>query len=153
MKTIRMEKNDWLLRVIFDLPDERVNKLSTAVMSELAQVVTELSKETQYEVVSFESAKKDIFIAGADIEELRDINDLATAREKGQVGQMLFTRIAALPQTTVAIIDGACVGGGCELALACDYRIATDNPKTTIGLPEVRLGIIPGWGEHNAYQD
>lgn len=146
MKTIRIEKNDWLVRVIFDLPEQSVNKLSTQVMSELDQVISDISKDKQYEVVSFESAKKGIFIAGADIEELRDIKEPATAREKAQIGQMLFTRIAALPQATVAIIDGACVGGGCELALACDYRIATDNPKTKIGLPEVKLGIIPGWG-------
>lgn len=146
MKTIRIEKNDWLVRVIFDLPEQSVNKLSTQVMSELDQVISDISKDKQYEVVSFESAKKGIFIAGADIEELRDIKEPATAREKAQIGQMLFTRIAALPQTTVAIIDGACVGGGCELALACDFRMATDNPKTKIGLPEVKLGIIPGWG-------
>ena len=146
METIRVEKAQWLIRVIFDLPFDKVNKLSSAVMAELKQVVTAISSDTTCEVVSFESAKKDIFIAGADIEELHRIESQAVAREKAQVGQALFSRIADLPQTTVAIIDGACVGGGCELALACDFRMATNNPKTKIGLPEVKLGIIPGWG-------
>ena len=149
METIRVEKAEWLVRVIFDLPGEKVNKLSSAVMTELNQVITALSSDSSdssCEVVSFESTKKDIFIAGADIEELRAIDSEIEAREKGKVGQDLFSRIAALPQTTVAIINGACVGGGCELALACDFRVATDNPKTKIGLPEVQLGIIPGWG-------
>ena len=146
METIRVEKTEWLIRVIFDQPGEKVNKLSSTVMAELKQVVTAISSDTACEVVSFESAKKDIFIAGADIEELQRIKTQTVAREKGQVGQALFSRIADLPQTTVAIIDGACVGGGCELALACDFRVATNNPKTKIGLPEVKLGIIPGWG-------
>jgi 3-hydroxyacyl-CoA dehydrogenase/enoyl-CoA hydratase/3-hydroxybutyryl-CoA epimerase len=146
MKTIRVEKTQWLIRVIFDLPGEKVNKLSTAVMGELDGIITEISNDSDCEVVSFESAKKNIFIAGADIEELRDIETLAIAREKGKAGQDLFSRIAALAPITVAIIDGACVGGGCELALACDFRVATDNSKTQIGLPEVQLGIIPGWG-------
>ena len=146
METIRVEKTESLLRVIFDLPGEQVNKLSSNVMAELEQVLTVINNDSSCEVVSFESAKKDIFIAGADIEELRSIGSQAVALEKLQTGQALFSRIAALSQTTVAIIDGACVGGGCELALACDFRMATDNPKTKIGLPEVKLGIIPGWG-------
>lgn len=146
MKTIRIEKNEWLVRVIFDLPGDKVNKLSSAVMAELDELITYLDNEVSCEVVSFESAKEGNFIAGADIDELRAVDNELLAREKAQLGQALFSRVAQLPQTTVAIIDGACVGGGCELALACDYRMATDNPKTTIGLPEVRLGIIPAWG-------
>ncbi len=146
METIRIEKEHWLVRVIFDLPGEKVNKLSTAVMAELEQVVMTIANDSSCEVVSFESAKKNIFIAGADIEELRGITSQTDAQDKAQFGQALFSRIAELRQTTVAIIDGACVGGGCELALACDFRLASDNPKTKIGLPEVKLGIIPGWG-------
>ncbi|WP_028862254.1 3-hydroxyacyl-CoA dehydrogenase NAD-binding domain-containing protein [Psychromonas aquimarina] len=146
MKTIRVEKQDWLIRVIFDLPGEKVNKLSSSVMAELDQVLSDIAQERSYQVVSFESAKNNIFIAGADIEELQAIRTVTIARDKAQAGQQMFSRIADLPQTTVAVINGACVGGGCELALACDFRLATDNPKTKIGLPEVQLGIIPGWG-------
>ncbi|MCW8995000.1 MAG: 3-hydroxyacyl-CoA dehydrogenase NAD-binding domain-containing protein [Psychromonas sp.] len=146
METIRVEKTEWLVRVIFDLPGEKVNKLSSAVMVELEQVVRALSHDSRCEVISFESAKKDIFIAGADIAEFSSIESQSTALSKVQAGQALFSFIADLPQTTVAVIDGACIGGGCELALACDFRMASDNPKTQIGLVEVQLGIIPGWG-------
>ena len=145
MKHIKVDKNDWLIRVTFDLQDEKINKLSADVMAELSKLVKEIKTLPQV-IVSFESAKKDIFIAGADIEELQQIDCPKIARKKAHLGQVLFKQISSLPQTTVAIIDGACVGGGCELALACDFRLATDNPKTKIGLPEVKLGIIPGWG-------
>ncbi|WP_166738844.1 3-hydroxyacyl-CoA dehydrogenase NAD-binding domain-containing protein [Psychromonas algarum] len=145
MKHIQIEKNDWLIRVTFDLQDQKINKLSAEVMKELCKLIKEI-KTLPQKIVSFESAKKNIFIAGADIEELQQIEDPEMAREKAQLGQKIFKQIELLPQTTVAIIDGACVGGGCELALACDFRLASDNSKTKIGLPEVKLGIIPGWG-------
>lgn len=145
MKHIKVEKNDWLIQVIFDLQDEKINKLTTQVMKELCKLIKEI-KTLPQQVVSFESVKKDIFIAGADIKELEQISSEEEAKEKGHFGQKVFKMIAQLPQTTIAVIDGACVGGGCELALACDFRLATDNPKTKIGLPEVKLGIIPGWG-------
>lgn len=145
MKHIRVEKSDWLIRVTFDLQDEKINKLSAVVMKELCKLTKEI-KTLPQQIVSFESAKKNIFIAGADIEELQQIDSPQMAKDKAHLGQKIFKQIAMLPQTTVAIIDGACVGGGCELALACDFRLATDNPKTKIGLPEVKLGIIPGWG-------
>ncbi len=105
METIRVEKTEWLIRVIFDLPGEKVNKLSSGVMRELRQIVDDIRQDKSCEVVSFESAKKDIFIAGADIAELRSIESQEVAREKAQLGQQLFSRIADLPQTTVAIID------------------------------------------------
>jgi len=145
MKHIQIEKNDWLIRVTFNLQDQKINKLSAQVMKELANLIKEI-KSLPQTVVSFESAKKDIFIAGADIEELQQIDNEEVARDKAHLGQYIFKQIELLPQTTVAVIDGACVGGGCELALACDFRLASDNPKTKIGLPEVKLGIIPGWG-------
>lgn len=145
MKHIQVEKNDWLIRVTFDLQGQKINKLSSEVMNELCQLIKEIQMLPQ-QIVCFESAKKDIFIAGADISELQQINSPEMARDKAHLGQNIFKQIAALPQTTVAIIDGACVGGGCELALACDFRLASDNRKTKIGFPEVKLGIIPGWG-------
>jgi len=140
MKNIHVEKNEWLIRITFDCPDQKINKLSSEVMEELCVLIKEISTAPQ-KIISFESAKKDIFIAGADIEELQQIDSPEMAKEKA-----LFKSIESLSQTTVAIINGACVGGGCELALACDFRLASDNPKTKIGLPEVKLGIIPGWG-------
>ncbi|MEL0657527.1 3-hydroxyacyl-CoA dehydrogenase NAD-binding domain-containing protein [Psychromonas arctica] len=145
MKHIQIQKNDWLIRVTFDYQDQAINKLSAELMKELFDVIKDIETAPQ-KVVSFESAKKDIFIAGAAIEELQKIDSIEMAKEKAQQGLKIFKALELLPQTTVAIIDGACVGGGCELALACNFRLATDNPKTKIGLPEVKLGIIPGWG-------
>ncbi|WP_025563091.1 3-hydroxyacyl-CoA dehydrogenase NAD-binding domain-containing protein [Psychromonas sp. SP041] len=145
MKHIQIQKNDWLIRVTFDYQDQAINKLSAELMKELFDVIKDIETAPQ-KVVSFESAKKDIFIAGAAIEELQKIDSVEMAKEKAQQGLKIFKALELLPQTTVAIIDGACVGGGCELALACNFRLATDNPKTKIGLPEVKLGILPGWG-------
>lgn len=145
MKNIHIEKNEWLIRITFDCPDQKINKFSSEVMKELCALIKEVSTAPQ-KIISFESTKKDIFIAGADIQELQQIDSPEMAKEKSQFGQKLFKSIELLPQITVAIINGACVGGGCELALACDFRVASDNPKTKIGLPEVKLGIIPGWG-------
>jgi 3-hydroxyacyl-CoA dehydrogenase/enoyl-CoA hydratase/3-hydroxybutyryl-CoA epimerase len=87
-----------------------------------------------------------VFIAGADIRELQTIATRSDALAKAQAGQRLFQRLATLPMPTIAVIDGACMGGGLEFALACTYRIVSDEDKTSLALPEVTLGIIPGWG-------
>ncbi|MCP5079546.1 MAG: fatty-acid oxidation protein subunit alpha, partial [Psychromonas sp.] len=86
------------------------------------------------------------FIAGADINEIKDIRTVDEAYEKAGFGQRILHQIALLPFPSLAVINGACVGGGCELALACSYRIISDDKKAVIGLPEVSLGIIPGFG-------
>ncbi|HXT50177.1 MAG TPA: 3-hydroxyacyl-CoA dehydrogenase NAD-binding domain-containing protein, partial [Thermoanaerobaculia bacterium] len=92
------------------------------------------------------SGKPDTFIAGADIEELEQLSDRAQVRELLRYGHALFGRVAALPFPTVAAIHGACMGGGTELSLCCDWRVASEHEKTKIGLPEVQLGLIPGLG-------
>lgn len=129
----------------FDLPNEKVNKLSTAVMGELKGHLEKL-KNTNYKAVVFKSNKAKIFIAGADIEEIQKLKtaDEVEAAVKG--GQDIFNMIEDLPMPTVAIVHGACMGGGCELILSCDYRIASEDSSTRIGLPETQLGIIPGFG-------
>ncbi len=86
------------------------------------------------------------FCAGADIQAIKGVTEKTKAKELAKRGQELINRISKLKQNTVAAISGACVGGGCELALACDYRIATGLKETKIGLPEVKLGILPGFG-------
>jgi 3-hydroxyacyl-CoA dehydrogenase/enoyl-CoA hydratase/3-hydroxybutyryl-CoA epimerase len=92
------------------------------------------------------SGKKDSFIVGADIDELARLTDEKDAAAKSETGKAVFARLAGLTVPTVALVHGSCLGGGLELALACRYRLATDHPKTSLGLPEVNLGIIPGWG-------
>lgn len=129
-----------------DTPNEKVNILSTPVMLELNKFLDELNSRTDLQALILLSGKEGNFIAGAKIEEIENITDPKDGAEKAAMGQAVFSKIAALPFPTIAVIDGACVGGGLELVLACDYRLARDSEKTRIGLPEVRLGIIPGFG-------
>ena len=131
--------------MVFDDPDSKVNVLGFEQMQRLATVLDELSKRKPKAVI-FISAKPNIFIAGADIKELEKIRDASHGKQLSREGQRVFAKIGELDVPTVAAIDGACLGGGCELALACRYRVATDDPKTQIGMPETQLGIIPGWG-------
>ena len=131
--------------VMFDDPDSKVNVLGLEQMQRLATALDDLAKRKPKAVI-FISAKPNIFIAGADIKELEKIRDGSHGEQLSREGHRVFAKIEELGVPTVAAIDGACLGGGCELALACRYRVATDSPKTQIGLPETQLGIIPGWG-------
>ncbi|MGL4554558.1 MAG: 3-hydroxyacyl-CoA dehydrogenase NAD-binding domain-containing protein, partial [Gemmataceae bacterium] len=92
------------------------------------------------------SGKKTGFLAGADLREFAAIQDPAEAAATSRRGQGVYNRLAALKAPTVAVVHGACLGGGLELALACDYRLVFDRPDTTLGLPEIELGLLPGWG-------
>ncbi len=139
---------DGLAILEFDLPGEKVNKLTTEVLLELEGVLKEISEDSSIRAVIFLSGKEESinFIAGADIREIEEITIPAEASEKARSAQLILNKLSEIPQPVIAVIHGACLGGGCELALACDYRVATDHPKTLIGLPEVKLGIIPGFG-------
>ena len=129
----------------WDLPGEKVNKLSTPVMVRLEALLGGL-KASKYKVAVFISRKPKIFIAGADIAEIKDLKKRDEAAQAAAQGQRIFNLIEDLSIPVIAAINGACLGGGCEFSLACDYRICTDDPSTRIGLPEVQLGIIPGFG-------
>lgn len=133
-------------RLTFDLPGEKVNTFSSVTMKELGVHLKNLAIRKDVNALLLLSGKPGIFIAGADIDELARINNEQEAQAKARRGQALFGLLVALPFPSIAVIDGACVGGGLECALACDYRVVSDNPKTKLGLPEVSLGIIPGWG-------
>jgi 3-hydroxyacyl-CoA dehydrogenase / enoyl-CoA hydratase / 3-hydroxybutyryl-CoA epimerase len=129
----------------FDLPGEKVNKFSSAVLDQLDAILAELESMREVRVVVIASAKPDIFIAGADLEEFGSISTGEQAARFVRRGQQVFTRLSKIPQVTVAAIDGVCLGGGTELALNCDYRFMSDSPKSQIGLPETKLGIFPAW--------
>jgi 3-hydroxyacyl-CoA dehydrogenase/enoyl-CoA hydratase/3-hydroxybutyryl-CoA epimerase len=143
--TLTIEKNG-VANLVFDMPNEKVNKLSTLVLQELEKAINVIDGNKAIRVLLITSAKKDIFIAGADINEIKAIYDIKDALEKVSQGQNILTKIAQIKIPTIAIINGACLGGGLELALACKYRVAISNEKTALGLPEVNLGIIPGFG-------
>ena len=132
--------------ILFDHATLDVNLLSEEVLLELEALVQKLSQNDELKTVLFKSAKEGIFIAGADINEIKSLTTQEQALAKVRQGRRILSSIATLKVPTIAIIDGAALGGGFELALACDYRIATENPKCKIGLPEVSLGVMPGFG-------
>jgi len=130
----------------FNTPSKRVNVLSFAALEELERHLKQVAENPKIKVLLVESAKEGIFIAGADIHEIERFDDTVQIREYLAHGQAIFNTLAALPCVTIAIIDGACLGGGLELAMACDYRIVSNDTDARLGLPEVTLGIIPGLG-------
>ncbi len=136
---------DGLGVLTFDLPGEKVNKLSREVFGELAEILVRLSQDPRVRSLLVWSGKPDVFIAGADLKEFTTISSDEISAGSAR-GQALFEQVARLPFPTVAAIDGACLGGGTEFALACDYRVMSDATAARIGLPEVRLGIFPAWG-------
>jgi len=140
------EVRDGIAVVTFDLPGEPVNKLNAAVKVEFEALLIRVRDEAEIRAVVLTSGKSDSFIAGADIEEFTALTTQAEAERLSFEGQEMVSRVETLPKPVVAAIHGACLGGGLELALACPYRVATDHPKTQLGLPEVQLGLIPGAG-------
>lgn len=138
--------DDGILEVKIDVPGKSANAFSQPVIAELGQVLDEIERDTSLRGVLFSSGKKGTFIVGADIDEMKTITGPEQARQFVDRGQKMFERLAQLRVPTVALISGPCLGGGLEFALACKYRIADDSRKTILGLPEVQLGIVPGWG-------
>ena len=128
-----------------DREGEKLNSLSTDVLLELDILLGELETNTPLGVVIY-SNKDSGFIAGADIREFERQTDQEQAKQGIKQAQELFQRLENLPCPTVAAIHGFCLGGGLELALACDYRVALDTDNTRIGFPEIQLGIFPGFG-------
>lgn len=137
---------DGIVMITFDRPDSSANVFDRATISELEVKIESIARDPKVRGVIFTSAKPKIFIAGADLEELARIQEPDEVRHAVERGQRVFQHIADLKCVTVAAIHGAALGGGCELALACDYRIASTDRATKIGLPEVQLGILPAWG-------
>ncbi|OLN27879.1 enoyl-CoA hydratase-related protein [Desulfosporosinus metallidurans] len=142
MSVVELKKENRLGFVTINRP-KVLNALNTEVLSELNQMVTMLYNDREIDVVIFTGAGEKAFVAGADISEMKDKSPQESYTFARQ-GQVLFQRIQELPQPTIAAINGFAFGGGCELAMVCDMRIATDKAK--FGQPEVALGIIPGFG-------
>ncbi|MGN0668858.1 MAG: enoyl-CoA hydratase-related protein [Angelakisella sp.] len=139
-KTLHIEKTDNIVILTIDRP-EALNALNTAVITELEQAVTELERDVSLGAVIITGAGRS-FVAGADIGEQRPL-DLEGGRRWGQRGSALLRRIEKLPVPTIAAVNGFALGGGCELAMACDIILASEKAK--FGQPEVGLGITPGF--------
>ncbi|MGB8340101.1 MAG: 3-hydroxyacyl-CoA dehydrogenase NAD-binding domain-containing protein [Chthoniobacterales bacterium] len=138
--------DDGVCVLIFDRPDSGANIFDATALRDLDAQLDFIEKEAGLKGVIVTSAKKSIFIAGADLQTLLRQAQRGEMRAFIAEGQRIFNRLAALKIPTVAAIHGACAGGGYEITLACDYRIASDAPATRIGLPETTLGLVPAWG-------
>ncbi|MBE2210174.1 MAG: enoyl-CoA hydratase/isomerase family protein [Xanthomonadaceae bacterium] len=138
-------RDDGVLVLAFDRADASVNAFSQDALIELDTLLERIALEPPKGVV-IASAKKSGFIAGADLKEFAEFDVKGTVNDAIRRGQTVFQKLNRLPCPTAAAIHGFCMGGGTEISLACRYRAASTDPSTRIGLPEVKLGIFPGWG-------
>jgi 3-hydroxyacyl-CoA dehydrogenase/enoyl-CoA hydratase/3-hydroxybutyryl-CoA epimerase len=145
--TIRREVDSaGVCLLTFDRPESGANIFDATTLRDLDEQLDFIEKESSLRGVILASAKKSIFIAGADLQTLLRKAESGEMRAFIAEGQRVMNRLAALKIPTVAAIHGACAGGGYEVTLACDYRLASDAPATRIGLPETTLGLVPAWG-------
>ena len=142
MSFVLVEKAERIAWITLNRP-EKLNALNNEVLRTLDVIFAELEHDAEVGVVVVTGAGEKAFVAGADIAELKSL-DAARARVQALLGQAVFQRIESMPKPVIAAVNGFALGGGCELALACHIRIASENAR--FGLPEVSLGIIPGYG-------
>src|SRR6267142_6296075 len=138
--------DDRICLLTFDRPESGANIFDTATLDELNEHLDFVENDSSLRGVIIASAKKSIFIAGADLKTLLQQAQTGDLRALIAEGQRILNRLAELPIPTAAAIHGACAGGGYEITLACDHRVASNDPSTRIGLPETTLGLIPAWG-------
>ncbi len=138
-------RDDGVVVLSLDRQDSSVNAMSQDVLLELGDLIERIAMDPPKAVV-IQSIKAAGFIAGADLKEFQAFDRRGTVNDAIRRGQSTYQKLAELPCPTVAAIHGHCLGGGTELALACRYRVASNDPSTRIGLPETQLGIFPGWG-------
>lgn len=141
-KSVLLELNNQIAYITINRP-KVLNAINYDVLNELEEAIDAIEKNNNISVVIIKGSGKKAFVAGADIEMINEF-DTISAKRYVKTGQNLFTRIETLKKVVIAAINGYALGGGCELALACDIRIATE--KSEFGLPETSLGMIPGFG-------
>ena len=144
-KAFKLEQDKDLMIVNFDLEGERVNKIGHLAAGELAQVL-EIVKSSSAKALLFRSLKKNSFIVGADINLIQTLKNQEEATQASSEGHVIMNMLEDLKIPTLVAIDGPCMGGGTELSISCKYRVCSDSEKTVIALPEVKLGLLPGWG-------
>src|SRR3990167_7324506 len=121
-----------------------VNALNRQTLQELDRTLDGLAADAAVKVVVITGGGSLAFVAGADVKEVSQLGSIEAAKEMAALGQSVFLKIQRLPKPVIAAINGVCLGGGCELAMACHLRISGDRAR--FGQPEINLGIIPGWG-------
>ncbi len=146
MTAFTLSQTDGIAIITIDVPGEPVNMLGTSTIGELEDLLEHIKDDPSARALVLISGKADNFIAGADIQEFTRIATASEGESLSRQGQEMITRLERFPKPIVVAIHGACVGLGCELSLACAWRVATDSPKTVIGLPEVQIGVLPGTG-------
>jgi enoyl-CoA hydratase/carnithine racemase len=149
MSAVRVEvRPDRVALLTIDQPGSRANVLSAQLWTELEAAVAPLGGRTDLAGLVIASGKPGMFIAGADLKFFQSLPGPFADETEALVGQGLrvLAAIGSLPFPTAAAIDGAALGGGLEVALACDYRLVGTHPRVELGLPETKLGLIPGWG-------
>ena len=130
-----------------DSPNRAVNVFDEAMIDDLEHAMLQLEQSvSKLRLVVLRSCKPKHFFAGADVNRIAEVTSLEEVQSVLLRGQQLFARLECLPLTTIAYVEGACMGGGLEFALACTYRVALEDRSTKLGLPEIQLGLIPGWG-------
>lgn len=146
-RTIRKQvRDDGICVLTFDRANSSANIFDRRALTELGEEIDAIAADSQIKGLVLTSAKRSIFIAGADIKAMSENASPEDIRKLVELGQGVMNRLAALPIPTAAAIHGAAVGGGYELCLACDYRVASTDKVTKIGLPEIQLGLLPAWG-------
>jgi 3-hydroxyacyl-CoA dehydrogenase/enoyl-CoA hydratase/3-hydroxybutyryl-CoA epimerase/3-hydroxyacyl-CoA dehydrogenase/enoyl-CoA hydratase/3-hydroxybutyryl-CoA epimerase/enoyl-CoA isomerase len=145
---LKLEFADGFSVITFDKPDARANTLGAAIVAEFHKVLAEVKKRTDLTGLILKSGKPGMFIAGADLKELAMADTSRPEQTRALIdhGLAIPATIESMPFPTAAIIDGPCIGGGLEVALGFDIRLAGTNPKVEIGFPEVKIGLFPGWG-------
>lgn len=138
--------DDHICILTFDRPNSAANVFDRAALMELNEHLDYVMCNSNLVGLVLISGKQSIFVAGADLTELSRTRSPEELRDLVELGQVVFTRLASLNVPTVAAIHGACLGGGYEVCLACDFRLASPDKVTKLGLPETQLGILPAWG-------
>ncbi|MEH6383769.1 MAG: fatty acid oxidation complex subunit alpha FadJ [Colwellia sp.] len=147
MSTFTLIRQDnGIAHLVMDVIGESMNTLKAEFSEEIDTVLKEIRNDSTIKGIVLLSGKKDSFVAGADINMLASCQSASEATALSRQGQLIFDQIESLSIPVVAAINGACLGGGLELAMACHARICSDNVKTALGLPEVQLGLLPGSG-------
>lgn len=147
MAIVTRRDTDGIVRLLINQPDKSVNLGTKAFWSEMKAHLDDIALEPPLRGVIIASSKPNVFMAGADLSEIEPLTTQPEQlREYMQIGARVIDQIESLPCATVAMIDGIALGGGFELALACDYRVLGLSPELKMGFPEISLGLMPAWG-------